>query len=139
MSSADAASPSHIRVNEEYLDSSGFTSIWNIASASCSGSLEDTRTLAASLLCFLCHKKCDFVVISTTDAEYLDAWFERDTSLLYNWKPDSERVDVMTQHAEVPFAALEQFLSNNGFSPEASYSPKRSNRVEWFNNQWNLG
>lgn len=139
MSSADSAATSLVRVNQDDLDSSGFASIWNIASASRDGNVEETRAFAASLLCFLCQKECDFVVISTTDAEYLDAWFERDSTLLYNWKPDSERVDVLSQHAEVPFEALVHFLGNKNYSPERNYSPKRALRVEWFSNQWNLG
>ena len=128
-----------IRVHSDDLDENGFAKLWNIASASSEGNLEATRRLAASLLCFICHKNCDFVVISTTDAEYLDAWLERDSKLIYNWKEDSESVDVMTQHAEVPFKALEQFLSNNGFSTEATYKPTRAKRLDWFNNRWSLG
>ena len=101
--------------------------------------MEATRALAAKLLGFLCQKGCDFVVVSTTDAEYLDAWFERDSKLLYDWQPDSEKVDVLSQHAEVPFEALVVFLKNHKFNPEANYSPKRADRLEWFSNQWNLG
>ena len=139
MSSAEPTAHPHVQINPEDLDDNGFTSLWNIASSTCAGDIEQSRSLASSLLNFLCHKKCDFVVTSTTDAEYLDAWFERDTSLLYNWKADSERVDVMTQHAEVPFNALVQFLENYGYSPDSNYNPKRANRVEWFTNQWSVG
>lgn len=139
MSSSESPEASIVRVNPADLDSSGFASIWNIASCTCDGNIEETRAFAATLLCFLCQKECDFVVVSTTDAEYLDAWFERDSTLLYNWKPDSERVDVVAQHAEVPFEALVHFLGNKNFSPERKYSPKRSLRVEWFTDQWNLG
>jgi hypothetical protein len=139
MSSMESVEAFQLRVAPEDLDSSGFASLWNIASATSGGGLEATRTLAAQLLGFLCQKGCDFVVVSTTDAEYLDAWFERDNKLLYDWKPDSEKVDVLSQHAEVPFEALVGFLKNFKFNPSATYSPKRADRVEWFTNQWNLG
>ena len=128
-----------IRATETDADDDGFISVWNVAAASCDGKLEKTRALAAQLLAFLCKKDCDFVVVSTTDAEYLDAWFERDNKLLYDWKPESEKVDVLSQHAEVPFEALVSFLANNKFNPTGNYSPKRSLRVEWFSSAWNLG
>ncbi|MEC7407656.1 MAG: hypothetical protein VX694_10425 [Planctomycetota bacterium] len=46
-----------IRVHTNDLDENGFAKLWNIASASSEGNLDATRRLAASLLCFLCHKK----------------------------------------------------------------------------------
>ena len=139
MASVESTEVFELRVAPGDVDSSGFASIWNIASATTQGDLEPTRALAAKLLCFLCHRNCDFVVVSTTDAEYLDAWFERDNKLLYDWKPESEKVDVLSQHAEVPFEALVSFLANNKFNPAGNYSPKRSQRVEWFSSAWNLG
>ncbi len=128
-----------IKATPDDLDENGFVSIWNIASTSCEGDLEKTRALAAQILGFLCKKDCDFVVISTTDAEYLDAWFERDTKLLYDWNPDSEKVDVLSQHAEVPFEAFVSFLSNQKFNPKTKQAPRRADRVEWFTNRWNVG
>jgi hypothetical protein len=139
MASVQSTSAFELRVSPENLDSNGFASIWNIASATSQGELEVTRALAAKLLCFLCQRDCDFVVVSTTDAEYLDAWFERDNKLLYDWKPESEKVDVLSQHAEVPYEALVRFLTNNKFSLATNYSPKRSQRVAWFQNKWNMG
>lgn len=139
MASVESAGVFELRVAPGDLDSSGFASIWNIASATAPEGLDATRAFAAKLLCFLCQKDCDFVVVSTTDAEYLDAWFERDNKLLYDWKPESEKVDVLSQHAEVPFEALVSFLANQKFNPEGNYSPKRAQRVEWFSNKWNLG
>jgi hypothetical protein len=139
MTSVETADVFSLRVAPGDLDSNGFASIWNIASATAGENLESTRELAARLLCFLCHKKCDFVVVSTTDAEYLDAWFERDNKLLYDWKPESERVDVVSQHAEVPFEAMVGFLANQKFNLKSNYNPKRADRVDWFSNQWNLG
>jgi hypothetical protein len=139
MSSVDSPAPFQLRVSDEDMDSDGFASLWNIAAATGNGELAETRAIASSLLRFLCHKKCDFVVVSTTNAEYLDQWFERETSLIYDWKPESEKVDVMTQHAEVPFAALVTFLENNRYSPTSKHSPKRADRVEWFTNQWSVG
>jgi hypothetical protein len=139
MASVESTSGFELRVSAENLDANGFASLWNIASATNQGELEATRTLAAKLLCFLCQRDCDFVVVSTTDAEYLDAWFERDNKLLYDWKPESEKVDVLSQHAEVPYDALVRFLANHKFNPSGNYSPKRSQRVAWFQNKWNLG
>ena len=139
MSSAELASKPEMKVADANLDESGFASLWNIASATCEEDLEATRALAAKLLCFLCQKGCDFVVVSSTDAEYLDAWFERDSKLLYDWKPESELVDVLSQHAEVPFEALVSFMANQKFNPSTNYSPKRADRVEWFTNQWSVG
>lgn len=139
MSSSDTATAFELKVSPENLDETGFASLWNIASETCEGDLEKTRALAARLLCFLCQKGCNFVVVSTTDAEYLDAWFERDTKLLYDWKPESEKVDVLAQHAEVPFEALVPFMSNYKFSLTTNYSPKRADRIEWFTNAWSVG
>ena len=123
----------------EKLDEDGFTSIWNISAASCDDDPEMTRALSAQLLGFLCKKKCEFVVISSTDAEYLDAWFEKDNKLLYDWNLDSEKVDVLAQHAQVPCEAMTLFLENQKFNPKTKHSPKRADRVEWFTEQWNVG
>ena len=139
MAAVESKGAFELRVSPGDLDANGFASVWNIASATSGGGLESTRALAAKLLSFLCQKNCDFVVVSTTDAEYLDAWFERDPKLLYDWKPESEKVDVLSQHAEVPFEALVSFAANQRFDPEGNYNPKRSQRVEWFTNRWNLG
>lgn len=128
-----------IKATPENMDENGFISVWNVAAASCEGDLEKTRALAAQLLGFLCKKNCDFVVVSTTDAEYLDAWFERDNKLLYAWNIDSEMVDVLSQHVEVPFSPLVAFLENEKFNPKTSHSPRRVDRVEWFTNQLNVG
>lgn len=121
------------------LDEDGYTTIWNFAAATCDDDLDMTRALSAQLLGFLCKKNCDFVVVSTTDAEYLDEWFEKDTKLLYDWNLGSEKVDVVAQHASVPCAALVLFLENQKFNPKTKHSPKRADRVEWFENQWNVG
>ena len=139
MTSLDFLDSIEIQALPGDLDDDGFVSIWNIASASCDGDLHKTRALAAQLLGFLCKKNCDFVVVSTTDAEYLDAWFERDNKLLYDWNHDSETVDVVTQHAVVPYKSLVMFLENQKFNSSAKHSPRRADRIEWFTNQWNVG
>ena len=139
MTSLEFASEIEIKALPSDMDDDGFVSIWNIAATSCDGALDQTRAYAAQLLGFLCKKNCDFVVVSTTDAEYLDAWFERDNKLLYNWNADSEMVDVIAQHAHVPFAPFVMFLKNNRFNPVAKHSPKRSDRVEWFTDMWCVG
>ncbi len=139
MTSLEFAESIEIKALPTDMDEDGWVSIWNIASTSCDGDLDKTRAFAAQLLGFLCKKNCDFVLVSTTDAEYLDEWFERDNKLLYDWKFDSEMVDVMAQHANVPFVALKMFLENNRFNPCAKHSPKRSDRVEWFTDKWCVG
>lgn len=128
-----------IKSNPSDMDDDGFITIWNIASASSDGDLEQTRALAAQFLCFLCKRDCDFVVTSTTNAEYLDEWFERDNKLLYDWNLDSEKVDVLAQHAEVPYEPFVSFLGNQKFKPKTKYSPRRADRVEWFQNKWSVG
>ena len=120
-------------------DSDGFVTIWNVAATSCGDDQAATRQLAAKLLLFLCKKKCDFVVTSSTNAEYLDSWFERDTKLLYDWKPGSEFVDVVAQHAEVPTAGFLLFLKNNKFDPDANYTATRAVRLDWFREMWCVG
>ncbi|TWU60677.1 hypothetical protein Poly51_09580 [Rubripirellula tenax] len=128
-----------IKVAPEDLDEEGYISIWNIASASCDKDLAMTRALSASLLGFLCKKGCDFVVTSSTNAEYLDSQFEKDNKVLYAWKPDSEMVDLVAQHAEVPYKAFIGFLANQKFNVTTNYSPRRIDRVEWFQNMWSVG
>ncbi|TWU48130.1 hypothetical protein [Rubripirellula reticaptiva] len=128
-----------IKVSPEDLDDDGFISIWNIASSSCEGDTAQSRALAAALLGFLCKKGCDFVVTSTANADYLDSQFEKDNKVLYAWKADSEMVDLVSQHAEVPFKAFSSFLVNQKFNATTNYSPRRIDRVEWFQNMWSVG
>jgi hypothetical protein len=128
-----------IKAEPSDMDEEGFISLWNVAAASCEGKLEKTRALASQFLSFLCKKNCDFVVVSTTDAEYLDEWFERDKKLLYDWKPESELVDVIAQHAEVPCEPFLAYLLNQKFNGKTNYSPRRADRVEWFTNMWSVG
>ncbi len=140
MSMAEPASePQKISIPSEEVDSDGFISIWNIASASRSGDAAETRALASKLLLFLCKKQCDFVVTSTANAEYLDNWFERENRVLYDWKPESEFVDVVAQHAEVPASAFLSFLKNEKFDPATNHNATRAVRVKWFQEQWSVG
>ncbi|MEM9366920.1 MAG: hypothetical protein AAGD07_13075, partial [Planctomycetota bacterium] len=75
----------------------------------------------------------------STDAEYLDSWFERDKAILYNWKADSETTDAITQHAQVPAQAMISYLKRERFKPTANYSPRRADRVAWFQEKWGVG
>lgn len=136
---ADPLEGVEVRVDPETVDEDGYVSLWNVAAATMGGKTALTRALASKLLGFLCKQKCDFVFISSTDAKYLDDWFERDTALLYNWMPDSEMVDVMTQHAQVPANALLRLLKAKKFNPVAKQAPRRADRVDWFTNQWCIG
>ncbi|TWU27077.1 hypothetical protein Pla52o_09360 [Novipirellula galeiformis] len=128
-----------VKASPEDIDADGFVSLWNIASNACNKNTIETRELAARLLCFLCRKQCDFVVTSGNNAEYLDQWFERDNKLLYDWKPESETVDVVAQHAEVPHDAFVSFLDNNKFDPAGKYAATRAVRVQWFQEMWCVG
>ena len=128
-----------LTVSKEDQDEDGFVSIWNVAAATMSGDQTLTRALASAIMGFLCKKECDFVVVSASGAEYLDGWFEKDNKILFQWKPEHETVDVISQHAEVPFNALRDFLKNKKFKSTANYSPRRADRLEWFQNKWNIG
>ncbi len=128
-----------IHFDPETVDSDGFVSIWNIAATTMGGKTELARVLASKMLGFLCKHQCDFVFASSTDANYLDQWFERDKSLLYDWSPASEKVDVVTQHAQVPAKALVRFLKEKKFDATKNYSPRRADRVLWFSDLWCIG
>ncbi len=127
------------KVDPEHQDEHGFVSIWNIASTTRKGEVVATRALASKLLNFLCKKECDFVICSTADATYLDEKFEAENKLLYDWKPESEYVDILSQHAEVPAAAFMSFLKTRRFSMKTKYNPRRIDRVEWFTDMWCVG
>ena len=121
------------------LDEDQFVSIWNVATSSMGGDTIEARMLASKLLGFLCKHRCGFLVTNPSDAKYLDEWFERDNSLLYKWTPESESVDVLAQHALVPFDLLLAFLRDKKFAIEKAYSPRRADRVAWFTNDWSVG
>ena len=127
-----------IRAEDKNLDQDRFVSIWNIARATM-GDSEQTRMLASKLIGFLCKHRSDFVVVSPSDAKYLDEKYERDNSLLNNWKPDSESVDLLTQHAHVQYDAFLRLIKTKKFSIEKNYSPTRANRLDWFTNDWIIG
>lgn len=128
-----------VKINPEDLDDDGFVSIWNIATSSVGGDTIQARQLASKLLLFLCKQRCNFVVVSPTDAKYLDEWFERDKSILHDWKPESEKVDVVTQHAYVPGENFTDYLVTKKFKATTKYNPTRAIREEWFRNDWNVG
>ncbi len=128
-----------LQVPPDQADEDGFISLWNAMTATCDGDVAKARELGGRVLGFLCKHRCDFIVVSSTDAEYLDNWFEKDKKLLYDWKPESETVDVLCQHAEVPLEALRLFLQTRNFKPDGNYSPRRVDRVEWFTELWNVG
>jgi hypothetical protein len=128
-----------IRVEPADVDEDRFVSIWNVASATTDKDANLARHLASKFLGFLCKHRCDFVIASPTDAKYLDDWYERDNSLLNDWSPESDRVDVVAQHLHVPFEPFVQFLEANKFSPESNYNPRRAARYTWFTEDWNVG
>jgi hypothetical protein len=121
------------------VDEDQFISIWNLAASTMAGDSTQTRFLASKLLGFLCKHRCGLLTISPTDAKYLDDWFERDNTLLHDWKPESDRVDVLSQHVQVPFDLLCNFLREHKFDADKNYSPRRADRVEWFTNDWIVG
>ena len=121
------------------LDEDQFVSIWNVAASTMGGDANQARCLASKFLGFLCKHRCGLLILSPTDAQYLDDWFERDNSLLYDWKPESDKVDVLAQHVHVPVDLFRNFLKKNKFQGDKNYSPRRADRVEWFTNDWNVG
>lgn len=133
------AEPIDFKISPDDQDEHSFVSVWNIASATCEGDQEKTRALASKLLNFLCKRDCDFVVCSSSGVEYLDEKFELDKKILYDWKPESEYVDVITQHAEVPGRAFMSFLTTHKFNPSTKYNPRRADRELWFRERWCVG
>ena len=128
-----------IKVDEKHLDEDGFASIWNIAHSTMEGDAAQTRMLAGKFIGFLCKHRSDLVIVSAVDGNYLDEWYERDNALLNDWKPESDKVDVITQHAFVPFSFFVKLLTEKKFSHEKNYSPTRATRVDWFTNDWSVG
>lgn len=128
-----------LQYNKDDVDDHGFTTVWNVAEATCEGDQARTREMAGRILGFLCKKEYEHIVISSTDAQYLDEWFEREKAILYNWKADSETTDAITQHAHVPAASMISFLKREKFKPTANYSPRRADRVAWFQEKWGVG
>lgn len=128
-----------ITASEDILDENCFATLWNIASSTMGGDYDQTRQLASRLLNFLCKNRFPYIVASTTDLQYLDDWFERDNKVLYDWSPESEMVDVVSQHASLPFDTLLQFLTNHKFKSDGKYSASRRVRVDWFQSEWNVG
>jgi hypothetical protein len=120
------------------VDEDQFVSIWNVAASTMDGDVAQARALASRFLGFLCKHRCPLLAVSPSDAKYLDEWFERNNSLLYDWKPESEKVDVVTQHVHVPFDLFRNFLRDHKFQGDKNYSPRRADRVEWFANEWNV-
>ncbi|TWU03357.1 hypothetical protein [Neorhodopirellula pilleata] len=135
----DPAADIVLQYSKEDVDEHGFTSVWNIAAATCDNDTNRTRDMAGRILGFLCKKEYEHIVISSTDATYLDEWFEREKAILYNWKADSETTDAITQHAMVPAASMISFLKREKFKPNANYSPRRADRVAWFQEKWGVG
>ena len=121
------------------LDEDQFASLWNVAASTVSGEATQARVLASKLLGFLCKHRCTLLTANPSDAKYLDEWFERDNSLLYDWKPESDKVDVVAQHVQIPFDLFRNFLRDHKFQADKNYSPRRADRVEWFTNDWNVG
>lgn len=128
-----------ITANPADTDEDQFVTLWNIASSTMGGDTQQTRFLASKLLGFLCKHRCGLLASSSSDVKYLDERFERDNSLLYDWKPESEQVDIITQHVSAPFELLRNFLRDKKFQADKNYSPRRADRVEWFTNDWNVG
>ena len=128
-----------ITADPEHVDEDRFVSLWNVASDTMGKDPVQARWLASKFLGFLCKKRWTYVLASPNDAKYLDDWYERDNSLLNDWTPESEKVDVLAQHAYVPLELFKSFLITNKFKPETKYSPRRSLRVEWFTEDWKVG
>ena len=128
-----------IKIDDNDLDEERFISIWNIAQATMDGDAVQARALASKWIGFLCKHRFAHVVVTPTDAKYLDDWYERDNALLHDWKPESDKVDVITQHASVPYEPFLTFLTTNKFDVEKKYSPTRANRLDWFTNDWSVG
>jgi len=128
-----------ITVNPDDLDEDGFVSLWNIASASSGQDTSQARHLAGKLLSFLCIKRCPFVVASPRDIEYLDDWFEREEQPMCDWSPESDKVDLIAQHACVPADAFLKYLQSYEFETSTNYNPRKATKLAWFNDDWGVG
>ncbi len=128
-----------LEILPENIGEDGFVTIWNLASDSTGGDVARTRALAAKILLFLCKKDYDYVVTSSTNMEYLDERQERESRLLNDWKPESESVDIIAQHAEVPAQGILKFLEHEKFSSVVNYTATRAQRLKWFKEKWCVG
>ncbi len=128
-----------IRAESSDLDEDQFVSLWNLAAATVGGDATLARNLASKFLGFLCKHRYGLLTASPMDVKYLDEWFERDNSLLFDWKPESDKVDVVAQHVHVPLDHFRKFLVDHKFQGDKNYSPRRADRVDWFTNDWNVG
>ncbi len=127
-----------IRVDPNDVDEDQFVSIWNVAAATMDRDPVKTRMLASKFLGFLCKYRCGFLIASPSDAKYLDDWFERDPSLLNDWKPESDKVDVV---ADIPSCLLTLWSASwqQRSSPPRRITVRCADRLEWFTQDWNVG
>lgn len=120
------------KVADDHIDEEGFATVWNICADTVGTDLTQVRDVAGRVLGFLCKHNAEFVVATSNNVEYLDEKFEQDKKVLYDWKKESEMVDLFAQHVEVHFETLRLFLANRRYKPDANYSPVRKDRVAWF-------
>ena len=138
MTSYEDLVDTEIKANPDDVDKHGFVNLWNVATASADGDADKSKAIAAQLLGFLCKKDCDYILMTKTSAKKLDKWFEEDKKILYDWNLDSETVEELATCAEIPYKPLINFLKHNKFNPKTKHSPKRADRVEWFENKWSV-
>lgn len=131
-----------VGVDAEKLDADGFIRLWDLAACRPTGerrSDAETRELAARLLGFLCKLRYENVLVTQHAANYLQDRFERNDSVLYDWSTSNDNVDLICQHIEVPAQEVIKLLAKKRFDPQENYNPRRSSRLEWFNNDWKVG
>jgi hypothetical protein len=131
-----------VGVDSQKVDADGFIKLWDLAACKGDGekrSDDETRELAGKLLGFLCKLRYENVLVTQHAANYLQDRFERNEGVLFNWSPDTDNIDLIAQHIEVPAQEVVKLLAKKRFDPQENYNPRRSSRLEWFNNDWKVG
>ena len=131
-----------LSIDSQKVDADGFIRLWDLAACTPTGdkrSDSETRVLAGKLLGFLCKLRYENVLVTQHAATYLQDRFERNEQVLYNWSPETDNIDLVAQHIEVPAQEVIKLLAKKRFDPQENYNPRRSSRLEWFNNDWKVG
>ena len=122
-------------------DEDGYITVWDLAAVEPGGgerNLPDTRYVASRLLNFLAKNRYPYALVSQHDADSLDQAAEREADTLFRWTPESDKVDFVAQYLKVPAGAITRFLRDNKFDANESYNPRKSVKVQWFEEDWRV-
>lgn len=122
-------------------DEDGYITLWDLAAIEPEGgerSLPDTRYVASRILNFLAKQRYPYVLVAQHDADSLDQAYERDGAALFRWTTESDKVDLLAQYMKLPAGAIMRFLRDNKFDAAEAYNPRKSAKIEWFQNDWRV-